>query len=417
MKKRLMACLLAIVLLMTLLPAALAEEEGEGEPMDLDLDLDLGAVPEDIPADLPEEESEAQPLNFEELLGYSFGEWPKTMYVYTENRGTLNVRSEPQSGSNVVDRLDYGTEVIVEGPVVINTDWSCIRNRKAPGGIGYVMTRYLSNYRPSDADRAAEDKERKANLEELNRQLKSARTLETPLMLAVRASRASGWVNFRVGPGVAADRIASLPDGRSMKAIGETDKWYQAIDLETGKIGYISKNYVTVLGAVKEEPAAVTKSQMGKLNVNGEFAIQCQLPDGYTMQMINSMGTKINAFISSADKEKPVLQLSIAFDELFVNVDRMNDLTEEALQGLEASFKEMNDVTISYQDTAYGTKLLIAREVGNDTDFVDILSVYKGYSIEFVMTPSPNATNKTLTDAQVQMCIDFLSELDFVPAV
>lgn len=387
MKKQLISILLAIVLLLTALPLALAEEEPEGKPVTL-----------------------------EELMGLNPAEWPKTMYVYTENKGKLNVRSEPKSGDNVVDQLEYGTEVIVESPVIINPEWSCIRNKKAPGGIGYVMTRYLVNNKPSDAAKVAEEAERKANLEELNRQLKSARSLETPLMLSVRASRASGWVNFRVGPGVAADRIASLPDGRELKAIGETDKWYQAIDLESGKTGYISKNYVTVLGAVKQEPTAPAKEQMGKLNVNGEFALQCQLPEGYSMQLINTLGTKINAFITSENKEKPILQLSIAFDELFADVDRMNDLPEEALKGLEASFTEMNDVEITYKETAYGTKLLIAREVGDDTDFVDILSVYKGYSIEFVMTPNPEAKSQKLTDAQIQMCIDFLSELDFVEA-
>ena len=379
MKKRIISLLLAAVLLLTALPAAFAEE---GQTL-------------------------------EELLGIDMTQYPKTMYVYTENGGKLNVRREPRTGDNVIDQLEYGAEVIVEGPVVINADWCCIRNKKGNNGVGYVMTRYLVNTQPRDAQKRAEEAERKANLEELNRQLKSARGLEQPLMLSVRASRASGWVNFRVGPGVAADRIASLPDGRELKAIGETDKWYQAIDLESGKTGYVSKNYVTVLGVVKEEPA---KAQMGKLNVNGEFSIQCQLPEGYTMQLINTLGTKISAFITSEDTEKPILQLSIAFDELFANVDRMNDLTEEALKGLEGSFTEMNDVKISYKDTAYGTKLLIAREVGDDTDFVDILSVYKGYSIEFVMTPNPNAKNQTLTDAQVQMCIDFLSELDFVPA-
>ncbi len=386
MKKQIIAFLLAIVLLLTALPMALAEGE----------------------------EPEGKSMTIEEMMGLNPAEWPKTMYVYTENKGKLNVRSEPKTGDNVVDQLEYGTEVIVESPVVINPEWSCIRNKKAPGGIGYVMTRYLVNSKPSDADKVAEEKERKANLEELNRQLKSARSLETPLMLSVRASRASGWVNFRVGPGVAADRIASLPDGRELKAIGETDKWYQAIDMETGKTGYISKNYVTVLGPAKEEAAA--KTQMGKLTVNGEFALQCQLPEGYTMQLINTLGTKIVAFINSEDTEKPILQLSIAFDELFANVERMNDLTDEALKGLEATFTEMNDVEISYTETAYGTKLLIAKEVGDDTDFVDILSVYKGYSIEFVMTPNPSAKNQTLTDAQIQMCIDFLSEVDFVEA-
>lgn len=215
------------------------------------------------------------------------------------------MRSEPKSGENVIDQLEYGTEVIVEGPVIINADWSCIRNKKGKDGVAYVMTRYLVNSKPGDTEKVLAEKERKANLEELNRQLSSARPLETPLLIVVRATRASGWINFRVGPGVAADRIASLPDVRELKAISETDKWYQAIDSESGKTGYVSKKYVTVLGNVNEEPAAPAKEQMGKLNVNGEFVLQCQLPEGYIMQLINTLGTKISAFITSEDKERP----------------------------------------------------------------------------------------------------------------
>ncbi len=379
MKKKIVSFLLAVMMMITALSAALAEGQ-----------------------------------TVEELLGINPSDWPKTMYVYTENGGKLNVRREPKTGDNVIDQLEYGTEVVVEMLVVINTDWACIRNQKGENGIGYVMTRYLVNTQPSDAKQRAEEAERKKNLEELNRQLASAKAVDQPFMIAVRASRASGWVNFRVGPGVAADRIASLPDGREMKVIGETAKWYQAIDTESGKTGYVSKNYVTVLGPVKEDAPA--KAQMGKLNVNGEFSLQCQLPEGYTMQLINTLGTKISAFITSEDTQKPILQLSIAFDELFASVERMNDLTDEALKGLEGTFTEMNEVDISYKETAYGTKLLIARETGDDTDFVDILSVYKGYSIEFVMTPNPAAKDQVLTDAQIQMCIDFLSELDFIPA-
>lgn len=349
--------------------------------------------------------------------------FPKTMYVYTEDHGKLNVRTEPKKGDNVCGQIEYGSAVTVEGLVAMNSDWAVIQFSRGVGGIGYVMTRYLVNSKPSGSPKQSTDKttdeqkkeaeKKQAELEELNRQLKSARSLETPLMLSVRASRASGWVNFRVGPGVAADRISSLPDGRELKAIGETDKWYQAIDLETGKTGYISKGYVIVLGPVEDEAPA--KEQMGKLNVNGEFSLQCQLPEGYTMQLINTLGTKISAFITSENTEKPIMQLSIAFDEIFADVERMNDLTEEALKGLEETFTDMNDVEITYTETAYGTKLLVAREVGDDPDFVDILSVYKGYSIEFVMSPNPNAKNQTLTDAQVQMCVDFLSELDFIP--
>ena len=391
MKKQIIAFLLAAVLLLAAVPMALAEN----------------AEPEST-------EPEGVPMTLEEMMGLNPAEWPKTMYVYTENRGKLNVRSEPMAkDGNVIEQLEYGTKVIVESPVIIDPEWSCIQSQKGKDGVAYVMTRFLVNSRPQDTDKVIAEKEYKANLEELKKQQGTEKGLEQPLLIAVRAGRPSGWVNFRVGPGVAADRIASLPDGRQLKAIGETEKWYKAVDLETEKTGYISKNYVTVLGTYVETPA---KEQMGKLNVNGEFSLQCQLPEGYTMQLINTMGSKINAYITSEDKEKPILQLSIAFNELYADVDRMNDLGEEDLKVLEATFTDMNEVEISYQETAYGTKLLIAREVGDDTDFVDILSVYKGYSIEFVMTPNPEAKAQALTDEQIGMCIDFLSELDFVEA-
>lgn len=346
---------------------------------------------------------------------------PVTMYVYTDDGGRLNVRSEPRvTKSNLIGRLDYGTKVSVLGEVVINSDWVIISYKKGENGIGYVQRRYLSAKKPGanpkDKQKAEEDAQRKKDLAELNRQLASARNLKTPLMLVVRPARVSGWVNFRVGPGVAASRISSLPDGYELQAIGETDKWYQAVDPKTGKTGYISKNYVTVLTTATAAPVVLAKEQMGTLNVNGQFALQCKLPDGYQMQVINQLGEKLTAFISANNNTKPILQLSIAFNELYSDVERMNNLSKKQLQELEATFKDMNDVKISYAKTSHGTKLLVAREVGEDADFVDILTVYKGYSIEFVMTPNPRAKTQTLNDKQVQMCIDFLSELDFVPA-
>ncbi len=358
----------------------------------------------------------------EEITGGGAFASPKTMYVNTANGRRLNVRSEPRVvKTNLLGRLDSGTKVTVLGTVVINGDWVVIQYKKGPNGVAYVQARYLSENKPSGsskkttpAQKTDEQKKKEANMAELNRQLASARPVAEPFMIVVRPSRTSGWVNFRVGPGVAASLITSMGDGRELKVIGETDKWYQAIDTVTGKTGYISKNYVSILPKAAE-PATPDKTQMGRLAVNGEFALQCRLPSGYTMQLINALGAKITAFITSPDPEKPILQLSIAFDETYSDVDRMNDLTDEDLAALEATFTDMNEVDISYRTTAYGTKLLVARETGADTDFVDIMSVYKGYFIEFVMSPSAQAANPVLTDAQIAMCVDFLSELDFVP--
>ena len=70
---------------------------------------------------------------------------------------------------------------------------------------------------------------------------------------------------------------------------------------------------------------------------------------------------------------------------------------------------------ISYRQTGYGTKLLVAKEIGDDKDFVQIVSVYKGYLVEFEMSPNPKAANQTLTDEQIRGCIDFLTDVNFTP--
>ena len=148
--------------------------------------------------------------------------------------------------------------------------------------------------------------------------------------------------------------------------------------------------------------------------MNGEFDLTCKLPQDYKLQVVNTRGEKIVASILSDDMTKPQLYLSIAYDDTYGDVKRMNDLSEEDLVVLENSFTEMNEVEISYAETGYGTKLLIARETGSDTDFVDILAIYNGYFIEFNMSPNPKAANQTLTDEQIKMCIDFLTDVQFV---
>ena len=40
--------------------------------------------------------------------------------------------------------------------------------------------------------------------------------------------------------------------------------------------------------------------------------------------------------------------------------------------------------------------------------FVDIYTIYKSYELEFVMTGS------AITEADVQMLVDFISDMDFV---
>ena len=152
------------------------------------------------------------------------------------------------------------------------------------------------------------------------------------------------------------------------------------------------------------------KTYLATVDMNGAFQLQCALPEGYEINEIESTdATYIAQFI--ADGDRPLLALSIAYNELYSDVPRMNDLDEEALAMIEYHFREEDDVDISYTETAYGTKLMVIKETEGTVNYVDFYSVYLGYEIEIVVIAQNEAG---LTDEQIQMAVDFLSELDFV---
>lgn len=336
------------------------------------------------------------------------------LYVYTENGKTLNLREAPNTDAKVLQNIPFGDEFWVS--YFLGNGWAY---GHWGGEFGYVMSRYLVTEKPTHKPTpvpAKQDTE-KTEKAKLASETKSEHDIE-PTYIAVRASRTSGWVNFRTGPGQITKRITSFADGKELIAYGETDNWYRAKDPDTGKTGYIHKNYATRLNkqVAKSSTEADSEKKLGSLNVNGDFDLTCKLPKDYELQVVNIRGGKIVASILSADITKPQLYLSIAYDDTYGTVARLNDLTDEELAVLEGSFSSMNQVEITYSQTGHGTKLLIAREIGDDTDFVDILTIYNGYFIEFNMTPNPNAANQTLSNEQISMCVDFLTDLDFVPS-
>ena len=333
------------------------------------------------------------------------------MYVKTENGKPVMVRSAPYKGDNVIGSVAYGDSVLTDWSYAGNDGWTKVVWGSM--GDGYIMSRYLVDSEPSPYKGGTEKEEK----QKLDKELKSEKDVAEPFYIAARPSRTSGWVNFRSGPSSTTARIRSLADGTELLVQGETTNWYRALDSETGKVGYIFKQYTAKLAKhyIVETKTTNGVEKLGSLNVNGEFDLTCKLPEGYNLSVVNVRGDKIIASVLSEDMTKPQMYLSIAYDETYSDVERMNDLSAEDLAILEGTFEDMNDVEITYTETGYGTKLLIARETGSDTDFVDILAIYKGYFIEFNMTPNPKAAVQTLTDQQIQMCIDFLTNVEFTP--
>lgn len=166
------------------------------------------------------------------------------------------------------------------------------------------------------------------------------------------------------------------------------------------------------LGCAAAVAENTEKKYLATVNMGGAFELKCDVPEGYAIRQIESTDSAYIAMIT-ADAGRPTMYLSIAYNELYSDVQRLNDLDAEALSEIEATFDLEEEVEISYTETSHGTKLMMVKEVKDAVDFVDFYSIYMGYEIEIVVV----AQNETgLTDEQIQVVVDFLSELDFVEA-
>ena len=345
------------------------------------------------------------------LTSVASAEW--IVYSAAANKYPVRVREAPTTKSKKMGTLKYGEEAIAVYDE--NSEWTCIKWQNT---FGYVMSIHLSDVPPAPKKAAAKISKKQAT-ELLRTEMKSERLIEEPFNIAVIPTRTSGYIPLRSGPANTTARVERLRNGKELIVISETDNWYCARDPENNKVGYIQKEYTSKLETqviASRERLAGSEESIGRLSVNGDFDLTCKLPETYSMQVINVKDSAIYAAITSSDITRPELYMTIAYDDTYDSVERMNDLPEEDLKALEETFSALDEVEVSYTETAHGTKLLVCKENDGDgdTEYVQILTVYRGYLIEFDMETSEDAAEKSLTDEQIQMCIDFLSNLDFV---
>lgn len=176
------------------------------------------------------------------------GGW--TMYVYTEDGGTLNVRSSPKTGDNQVGKLDYGESVWVYS--ISSNGWASIQWQSHYGEFitCYVMSRYLVNYKPgpkptkAPSPTAAPSADSDKIIADMNREFSAAKKV-APYTVVARPARASGWVNLRWAPSTSMEVISKCTQGKRLTVLAELKKWYQVQDPDTGLIGFISTQYVS----------------------------------------------------------------------------------------------------------------------------------------------------------------------------
>lgn len=173
-------------------------------------------------------------------------EW--TMYVYTDNGKSLNVRSDPMTGDNVIGSLAYGEAVSVR--MTLASGWTAITWSHATGYVAYVQSRFLVDYRPAPKPtskpqpKPTSTSSKTTAFDDMNAEFRAAR-LVNPYTVIARPTRASGWVNLRWAPSTDAEVIAQCNQGKELTVLAELRNWYQVEDPDTGRIGFISNNYVS----------------------------------------------------------------------------------------------------------------------------------------------------------------------------
>ena len=170
------------------------------------------------------------------------------------------------------------------------------------------------------------------------------------------------------------------------------------------RITALALSLIMILCAVCAFAEDTGKSEIGTLRVGEAFSIQSKMPEGYKYMPVRA--TELNMVgILSAGEDKPAVTVSIAYNEEYAETERFNDVAEDVVEEIRDSFRESDEeVTFEDMETAFGTRLLKVTGDG----FVDIYTIYKGYELEFVLT------GDALTDADVQMLVDFISDMDFV---
>ena len=172
-------------------------------------------------------------------------------YVYTDDGKTLNVRSYPGQGDNIIGHLKYGTKI--EVIQTMPNGWSTIPWATSPSTVAYVQSRFLVSYQPapkkssssSSSSSKSSSNSAKTVLADMNKEFASAKTV-SPYTVVARPSRASGWVNLLWAPTTESERISTCAQGKELIVISELKNWYQVEDPDTGKVGFISRAYTTV---------------------------------------------------------------------------------------------------------------------------------------------------------------------------
>lgn len=157
-----------------------------------------------------------------------------TFYVYTKNGKGLNLREEPSKDSRVLASIPYGTKLTIYS--FYNSTWA---NVSYKGHSGYVMQRYLVDYKPAPHQGGGGGGTTPSTPSNMFKNFYTA-----DYYVTVRPSTPSGYVNLRWAPSKSMAIHTTYYADTVLRVIAEDGTWCQVYDEVNHVSGFMMKSFL-----------------------------------------------------------------------------------------------------------------------------------------------------------------------------
>lgn len=146
------------------------------------------------------------------------------------------------------------------------------------------------------------------------------------------------------------------------------------------------------------------------LYYDGNLYFDVIYPEGYEVSVIRDGVWMTIKMIGGEDAAN--VEVLVCPDEELSEMTSLNDLSDEELADTIAAFTEdYNNPTTSIMETGLGTKVIRIEENDAESDYVEILGLYRGYLIDVYISYEDG---REVTEADVETALQFCTDWDFI---
>lgn len=148
------------------------------------------------------------------------------------------------------------------------------------------------------------------------------------------------------------------------------------------------------------------------IEMNEKLSVSFIVPENYEISE-NRYGDIFYATFTPLNGTDVGVVLSVGASEEYLSRS-IGDLTDEELQNLiDVATGDFADPSVTVTETSHGTKLIVLDENSEYDEYAEIFTVYQGYFITALVQRDPETQ---LTEAELQLAVDVLSQMEFVTA-